>query len=127
MQDYPTARAFGRVIERFQDAIAVAYDAIKNGPKPRRNLSSEAQSNTEMRVAYTFPGSFGVVFTIPNDKITIPGVAPSLERATQTVFRVAKANKDTEMVLEVAREVGKGPIAAIYDWAKVSAQNELVP
>ena len=122
LDDRPTARAFSSAIGAFQSAFSLAYDAIRNGPKDRRNLSADVAYKTELRLAYTYPGSFGVVFTIPNSRLMLD-MPTYLDEAARTVFSVAVAKSNTEIVSGVARQVGRAPIAAIYDWAKGNAQN----
>ncbi len=123
LKDYPTAKSFAKAIGGFQDAFALAYDALRNGPKARRNISSDAGHKTELRLAYSYPGSFGVVFTIPNERLLFD-IPTRLEEAAATVFAVAKSKDDTESILRIARQVGRGPIIGIYDWAKSNAQSD---
>jgi hypothetical protein len=122
LNDLPTAKSFARAIGGFQDAFALAYDALRNGPKARRNISSAAVQKTELRVAYSYPGSFGVVFTIPNPRLLLE-VPTYLEEAAATVFAVAKSKDNAGVVLQIAKQIGRGPIIGIYDWAKANAQS----
>lgn len=123
LNEVPTAKALARAILGFQDAFALAYDALRHGPKARRNLSSEAAHKTELRVAYSYPGSFGVVFTIPNENLLFD-LPTQLEEAVATVFALAKSKDDSGVVLNIAKRVGRGPIVSLYDWAKANAQND---
>ncbi|HXM45283.1 MAG TPA: hypothetical protein VN924_28870 [Bryobacteraceae bacterium] len=122
LEDNFPAKVFARAIGSFQDAFSLVYDALKNGPKSRRDLSAEATYKTELRLAYSYAGSFGVVFTLPNSKL-FPDIPTYLDEAAQVVLTVGKARDDTAMVTSIAKELGRAPIAAIYDWAKANAQS----
>ncbi len=101
LNEIPTAKALSKAIWGFQEAFALAYDALRNGPKARRNISADAMQRTELRVAYSYPGSFGVVFTIPNQRMLFD-VPTYLEEAAAMVFSVAQSKDDTQLVSRVA-------------------------
>lgn len=124
LDDRPTAKAFSRAIGNFQEAFSLAYDGLRNGPKPRRNISVDAGYKTELRLAYAFPGSFGVVFTIPNSRLMLD-MPTYLDDAVEAVFSIAKSKDDTSIVSKAAKLLGRAPIAAIYDWAKGNAQGNV--
>src|SRR5260370_10319433 len=126
LNEIPTAKALSKAIWGFQEAFALAYDAMRHGPKSRRNLSSDAMQKTELRVAYSYPGSFGVVFTIPNQRMMFD-VPTYLEEAAAVVFSVAQSKDDTQLGSRVAKQIGRGPIIGIYDWAKSNAQYDAGP
>ncbi|MBV9155278.1 MAG: hypothetical protein JO097_03395, partial [Acidobacteriaceae bacterium] len=120
------AAALSKVLGTFQTVFSLMYDAIRSGePKPTKKPSEEAESKTELLVAYTFPGSLGVVFAVPNPRLHFypPDVPTFLDEAMGAVFRLAKA-AESEIAV-AARTFGLGPINAIYDWAKGHANHEL--
>ena len=49
----------------------------------RRSVSSVVATETALRVAYSYPGSFGVVFTVPNDRMLIPDIPTRLDKGLQ--------------------------------------------
>lgn len=120
-RERPTATALAKALQGFQMALSLAYDALKNGPKDNRVVGSEILRHTELEVAYTFPGSFGVAFSLPNARL-FEGFPSTLDEAIATVFEIAKAD-DTEKVAAVARQVGPATIAAMYDWARDNARH----
>lgn len=123
LEDRPTAKALSSSVGTFQEAISVAYEAFRYGPKSRRIVSSLIASETALQVAYSFPGSFGVVFTVPNTRMLIPDVPSQLDRAMQTVLDLGKAHDDKATISEVERRLGKATISAVYSWAKTNSQN----
>jgi hypothetical protein len=121
LEDRPAAKALSGAIGAFQDALSLAYEALRTGPKTRRRLSPTALQDTELRVAYSYPGSFGVVFTISNERLLLPEMQSYLDRAAETVLTVGKAADNAAIVSKTVREIGRAPIIAIHEWAKTSA------
>jgi hypothetical protein len=123
LQDRPPAKALTSAIGAFQDALALAYDALRTGiPKSRRKFTPDAVADTELRVAYSYPGSFGVAFTISNERLLLPEMQTNLDRAAATVFEVGKAADNIAIVSKTVKEIGRGPLVAIYDWAKANVE-----
>jgi hypothetical protein len=123
LEERPTAKALSRSVGTFQDALAVAYDALRHGPKMRRSISPSALAETELRVAYSYPGSFGVVFTVPNERLLIPDMQSYFDRAAETVVQLGKAHEHKEVIVDAEKRVGRATLAAVYDWAKANAQS----
>jgi hypothetical protein len=121
LEDRPPAKALSGAIGAFQDALSLAYEGLRSGPKTRRRLSATAIQDTELRVAYSYPGSFGVVFTVSNERLLLPEMQSYLDRAAESVLSVGKAADNAEIVSKTVREIGRAPIVAIHDWAKTSA------
>jgi hypothetical protein len=121
LEDRPAARALSGAIGAFQDALSLVYESIRSGPRSRRRLSPDTLHDTELRVAYSYPGSFGVVFTVPNERLLLPEFQSNLDRAAETVLAVGKAADNAAIVSKTAREIGRAPIVAIHEWAKTSA------
>src|SRR5271157_2196908 len=72
LEERPTAKALSSSVGTFQEAISVAYEAFRYGPKSRRTVSSVIAGETALQVAYSYPGSFGVVFTVPTQRMLLP-------------------------------------------------------
>jgi hypothetical protein len=125
LQDRPPAKALSGAIGAFQDALSLTYEALKTGPKIKRILSQSTVEDTELRAAYSYPGSFGVVFTIPNEKLLFPEIQTFLNRAVSKVFDVSKAADNAAIISKAAQEVGRAPIVAIHDWAKTNVKYHL--
>ena len=86
----------------------------------RRHVPKDVLVATDLHVAYTFPGSFGVMLTIPRDVFLFPEWETRADETIDIVFGVAKSRSPKE-VAQVAEHVGRAPIAALYDWAKANA------
>lgn len=123
LDDRPSARTLAKSVMGFQDAFSLTYEAQRTGPKQRRIFNPDMLQMTELHAAYTYPGSFGIVFTISNERLLLPDMKTSLEAAATQVMEIAKAGRDTKIISEAVKEIGKAPIVAIYEWAKNNAKN----
>jgi len=123
LDDRPSARTLAESVMGFQDAFSLTYEAQRLGPKQRRIFNPGIREVTTLRAAYTYPGSFGIVFTIPNERLLIPEMKTLLEAAAIQVMEIAKAGKEAKVISEAVRSIGKAPIVAIYEWAKHNADN----
>jgi hypothetical protein len=120
------AAALSKVLATFQNVFTLMYEAIKTGsPKPDRRPSNDSEDRTELLVAYTFPGSLGLVFALPNPRLHFYGDVPTyLDETMNALFRLAKAD-DSNQIAIAASTFGLGPINAMYDWAKGHAHYHL--
>ena len=125
LEDRPTAKALSSSVGTFQEAVSVAYDALQSGPKSRRVVSPLITSESALQVAYSYPGSFGVVFTVTNTRMLIPNLPSKLDSAMQTVLDLGKAHADKATISEAERRLGKATISAVYSWAKANSQNRI--
>src|SRR6266852_5751694 len=59
LEDRPPAKALSSSIGAFQDALSLTYECLRTGvPKAKRFFNSLTEEQTELRVAYSYPGSF---------------------------------------------------------------------
>ncbi|HEY3827015.1 MAG TPA: hypothetical protein VGL82_20810 [Bryobacteraceae bacterium] len=125
LEDRPTARALAKVLAGFQDAFSTVYESLASG-KPittRRQLRPGTVEVTDLRVAYTFPGSFGIVLTVTRDQLLFEDWKTKADEAIGIVFDVARSRSAGE-VSRIARQLGRAPVAALYSWAKANVQNK---
>jgi hypothetical protein len=118
----PTASALASALGGFQRALSVSFQALKNGPKDTVSVTKETVRDTELGIAYTFPGSFGVVMTLRNDVLLLeqPTI---LDEAIDTVFSIAKA-EDPAALARIAKSVGHAPVRAMFKWASGHASSK---
>jgi len=121
LDERPSIRTLSSSLASFQDALSTTFEALKKGPRERRTFSPETIAQTEFRVAYTFPGSFGVVLTVFNQPLLSDDWLNDLDNAVDKVFLLARS-KSSESVLELSRILGKAPVKAVYDWAKANVK-----
>src|SRR5206468_2466158 len=64
-----TASGVAKALLDFQTVFAQVFDALKRGPKRKSHISDEAIRETTFGLAYTFPGSLGVVLTLEKEAV----------------------------------------------------------
>lgn len=110
-----TLRALVQTLGDFQSLVSVVYDAVKTKiPKMRARLTSDIIQETEFGFGYTFPGSVGVVLTIPNQRLLIG--ESYLDQSFSEISNMAKA-RDSSEVLSFAKRLGPASVRALYNWA----------
>lgn len=99
----------------FQDTLTLIYDAIKTGQrKERASWGSDIAQETALNFGYSFSGSLGFVFTLPNERLLL--VESTLDMAFRQLFEMVKANSSEELA-QYARSLGVAPIRKLYRWA----------
>lgn len=86
-------------------------------------MSMDVAQATSFSFGYTFPGSVGVVFTLPNERL-LPGIQTDLDRTFGRISDIARANQP-DQIAALAKELGAPPIRATYRWAKDHAEHGL--
>jgi hypothetical protein len=125
LEERPTAKALSSSVGTFQEAVSVAYEALRYGPRKRRSVSPLIASETAFQIAYSYPGSFGVVFTIPSPRMLIPEMPSTLDAAMRTVLDLGKAHDNKATITDVEHHLGKATVTAVYSWAKANSQNRI--
>ncbi len=119
----PTITALSNALGDFQTLVSVVFDAIKTSlPKMRARVSAESAMETAFRFGYAFPGSLGIVLTLPNERLLFG--ESKLDESIFTIFDMAKAS-DSSQILKFAKRLGPAPIRAMYKWARDQAQSGL--
>lgn len=114
MSTRPTLTALGKTLLGFQGLFTQVYDAVsKHVQRTTSKISAEVAAETAFSFAYTYPGSLGVVLTMPNERLLIGETA--LDEAMRKVFDMAKA-ETPEQIAEHVRDVGVAPVRALYQW-----------
>jgi hypothetical protein len=72
-EDRPTLIGLTSIWIDFQNLFSLVYDALKNGPKQRARLAPDVVSETSLGIAYSYPGSVGVVLTLNNERLLLGG------------------------------------------------------
>lgn len=119
----PTLKGLSSVLGDFQSLVSTVYDAVKSQvPKMRARISVEIASATEFRFAYTYPGSVGVVLTLPNERRLLGESA--LDESIQAIANMAKVERPSD-VLQYAQRFGPATVRALYRWAYDHAESGL--
>jgi hypothetical protein len=110
---FPIA-AVGDTLRNFQIWLTVIFDAIKTGPKKRSRPAIEVVKETTLDFAYTYPGSLGVVFTIPNQRDLFDTSA--IDQSIDVMFKMLHVNTSAQLA-DFAKAYGVSAIRRMYDWA----------
>ena len=99
----------------FQDALTLVYEAIKTGQrKERASWGADVAQETALNFGYSFSGSLGFVFTMPNERLLL--VDSTLDMAFRQLFEMMKASSSDELA-RYAKSLGVAPIRKLYKWA----------
>lgn len=102
------------VLSAFQKVFTSVYDALERGPKLTAKVGAEVIAATELGFAYTFPGSVGVMMTLPNDRLLIGGTKLD-EAMGQTLELLSSRDK---LKIEAMTEIVGLPAARLaFQWA----------
>ena len=111
----PTLSALTSILGTFQTLFSVIYGSVKDGtPKSRARVSPDTQADTLFRFGYSYPGSVGMVLTLPNDRMLIGD--SKLDESIRVAFEMAQAETPEE-VGTFARTYGPASVRAMYKWA----------
>jgi len=121
--EQPSITALSKALGDFQLLFSVVYDSLKTGPKDRARIGADVANATNFGFAYTFPGSIGVVLTLPNARL-LPTFKTDLDRTVETVFEISQAKAPAEICV-FAKQLGPASVRAAYRWAKDHAMNHL--
>lgn len=111
--DVATVAGLTAVLGTFQKIFTTVYNALENGVKKTTKVSAEAVRATSFGFAYTFPGSVGVMMTLPNDRLLFES---KLDDAMKKTFELITA-KAPEHVQELTEVVGLPAVRLAHEWA----------
>ncbi len=99
----------------FQDALTLVYDSIKTGQrKERASWGADIAQETALNFGYSFSGSLGFVFTVPNERMLL--VESTLDMAFRQLFEMVKASSSEDLA-QHAKNLGVAPVRKLYRWA----------
>lgn len=111
---YPLNAVAG-ALASLQEAIAIVFDALKSVPKIRARISADVAAMTTLDFAYSYDGSLGFAFSIPNERLLL--IESDLDRTISVLFRAIKAT-NREEITALAREIGAAGLRRIYKWSE---------
>lgn len=108
-----------KILSTFQDLVTIVFDAFKTTPKIRARVAADIVAASTLSFGYSYAGSLGFVLTMPNERLLI--AESELDRAIQTIFEMAKADRPDQLLAYVAR-VGVAGIRRLYTWSHSHAE-----
>jgi hypothetical protein len=118
LPDYPII-SVTRALASFQELVTTVFDAYRTQPKLRARFTADVVVGSTLSFGYAYPGSLGFVLTMPNERFLVG--ESELDRAIQTIFEMAKAERPAQLAAYVAR-VGVASIRRLYAWSQSHAE-----
>lgn len=110
----PTVAAVAGTIGQFQKLISIVYATIKHGPLERLRLREDVILETAFEFGYSFAGSVGLVFTLPNERL-LGDIESRLDETFDAVIKMTEADSP-EALRAFAHKYGVAPLRALYAW-----------
>jgi hypothetical protein len=107
------------VLGTFQKIFTTVYDALQRGPKQTAKNSADAIAATTLGFAYSFPGSVGVMMTLPNDRMLFEA---KLDAAMEKTFDLIRAKEPEELQL-LTDQVGVPAVRLVHQWAQENVKS----
>ncbi len=101
------------VLGKFQKIFTTVYDALENGIKKTTKVGAEVAAATSFGFAYSFPGSVGVMMTLPNRKMLFES---KLDDAMKRTFELLAAT-EPDHIQALTNVVGLPAIRLAHEWA----------
>ena len=120
--DRLTLRTLTKALEDFQVLFTNVYAAIRQGARRRLTSSPEITEATSFEFEYSFPGSAGFVFALPNERLLTNET--DLDKTMKIIFEIVETESPDE-ILNYAHELGVAPIRAMYKWVENHAESGL--
>jgi hypothetical protein len=132
-QDVATLDGLTAVWREFQNALSLVYYSLKGHPLSRQPVKKGKKSKIpdlppplQLGFAYTFPGSVGIAFTLPQEDFEMAGFfqdKDAVMKAASTMFDLAKSYQDVEAVHRYVRQLGPVPVEAMYKWVNTNLEH----
>jgi hypothetical protein len=120
LDDKPaTISGLTAVLSTFQKVFTSVYDAVMRGPKLTSKAGAETIAATELGFAYTYPGSVGVMMTLPNDRLLIGDT--KLGEAMGQTLELLNA-RDKVKVEAMTEIIGLPAVRLAHQWATENAK-----
>jgi hypothetical protein len=111
-----SASAFAKSLLEFQELFAQIVDAKTHGTRVRARVSGEILAETTFELAYTYPGSLGVVLTLQDTPDLLSGKFDETIQAFSEITNI----EDEHDVRDVAKTLGDAVVKKVYDWSSVN-------
>jgi hypothetical protein len=121
--EQPRAASVARALETFQSLVSTVYAAVKSGaPRMAGRLSATVVSESSFGFGYTYPGSLGVVLTVPNERFLVG--ESKLDESVSVVFNMARSEQSFE-IAQYAETLGPAAVRAMHKWSTALANSGL--
>jgi hypothetical protein len=108
------AATFAESLVAYQDLFTALYDFVKNGMKTTASYAKEVKQASLLNLAYTYPGSLGVLLAIPNQRDLFD--KGELDQIIDSMSKVSEL-QTIEDVRAVAGSMGLNVVRNVFKWA----------
>jgi hypothetical protein len=116
----PSVLSISKALGDFQSLFTVVYVALREGPRIRARIRELDVKDSSFGIAYTFSGSFGVVLTIPNERLLLTG--SRLDDSIRKIQELAQSRTPDE-VRRISHDLGPAVVRKAYRWAQDHAES----
>jgi hypothetical protein len=111
--NYPAAM-FAESVVTYQDLFTALYDFVKNGAKSVASYTKEVRQRSLLNIAYTYPGSIGILLAIPNQRDLFD--EGELDQIVDAMSQVVEL-QTIDQVRAVAGHMGLNVVRNLFKWA----------
>jgi len=116
-EENPSLAGVGEAWSKFQDLYATVYRSLTSNST---KVVESVLASPQLGFAYSFPGSVGVVVTLPPKPVGEALLTSSpVEEASEIVFNLIES-KDIQ---GIAKKLGPAPIQAMNEWLDVHVKH----
>jgi hypothetical protein len=108
------AADFANSIVTYQELLTALYDFVRNGPRLVARYSEAVKAQSQLNIAYTYPGSIGVLFTVENNRDLFN--EGQLDRVIDALNQITDISS-IDQVKHVARHMGLNVVRSAFRWA----------
>lgn len=107
----------GESILSFQKSLTALVDWSISGAKKRARYSDKVLEMSALRLAYTYPGSRGIVLAVENKRDLLDGKYDKPFFALLDYLQI----ENTEQALDASRHLGLAAVSALHGWISANA------
>lgn len=115
------ASSFANSLLTYQHLFTALYDFVKSGAKSVATYKSEIRERSLLNLAYTYPGSMGVLLTVEASRDLFGG--GELDKVIAGFEAVTHIQKQSD-VKQIAHEYGLNVVRKTHAWAEVNAKSD---
>lgn len=119
--DFYPIEAVADSVSAFQKSFTGAADFLESGPKAKARYAHEIESRTRLNLAYTYPGSLGMVLAVENERdLFLQSGMDGIVEVFSQFLEVADENS----AVDASRRLGSALITQLCKWVDVNAKWE---
>jgi len=118
--DLYAVEAVADSVHAFQRSFTGAADYVVSGPKGKARYSRDIEEKTRLNIAYTFPGSLGIVLAVENNRSNL--FRDGEYDAVVDVFDQFLTIQNDNEAIDASRRMGSALISQLCRWVDVNSR-----